>query len=146
MSSSAAYLIEGSKREPSQYVPELSRRARGIEIWAALRSLGRVGLFNLIDRTCNYASRIAEGLREAGFEVLNDVVLNQVLVTFGSPTSTRRVISLIQSDGTCWCGETEWQGNVAMRISVSSWATSEYDIEKSLETIIRIASQESIIV
>ena len=126
-------------REPSQYVPELSRRARGIEIWAALKSLGRAGLAELIERNCRSAARFAAGLSDAGFEVLNQVVLNQVLVSFGPPEVTQRTIQAIQEDGTCWCGGTVWQGRPAMRISVSSWATTDADVDRSLSAIIRIA-------
>ena len=141
MSLTAAYLPQGEHREPSQYVPELSRRARGIEIWAALKSLGRSGLAELIARNCRCARRFAEGLSTAGYEVLNDVVLNQVLVGFGTPETTARVISGIQEDGTCWCGGTVWQGRHAMRISVSSWATTEADVDRSLEAMLRVARQ-----
>jgi glutamate/tyrosine decarboxylase-like PLP-dependent enzyme len=139
MSLTAAYLPQGEHREPSQYVPELSRRARGVDIWAALKSLGRSGLAELIERNCRCAKRFAEGLRFAGFEILNDVVLNQVLVSFGPPEETLRVISAVQEDGTCWCGGTVWQGRHAMRISVSSWATTEADVDRSLEAILRVA-------
>ena len=140
MSSRAAYLIAGDTREPSHYTPELSRRARGVEVWAALRSLGCSGLADLIGRNCRYARRFAEGLKNAGHEVLNEVVLNQVLVSFGSAERTRHVVGRVQEDGTCWCGGTEWQGHVAMRISVSSWATTEEDVERSLQAIIRLAA------
>jgi glutamate/tyrosine decarboxylase-like PLP-dependent enzyme len=140
MSSHAAYLIAGDAREPSHFTPELSRRARGVEVWAALRSLGRFGLADLIARHCRYARRFAEGLKDAGYDVLNEVVLNQVLVSFGSSERTRRVLRKIQEDGTCWCGGTEWQGHAAMRISVSSWATTAEDVERSLEAIIRLAA------
>ena len=140
MTVGAAYLIAGDEREPSQYTPDMSRRARGIEIWAALRSLGRTGLADLIERTCRHAARFAEGLRAAGYEILNDVTLNQALVSFGDDQTTRRVIEAIQADGTCWLGGTMWQGRAAMRISVSSWATTEDDVERSLDAIIRIAS------
>jgi glutamate/tyrosine decarboxylase-like PLP-dependent enzyme len=143
MSTHAAYLIEGGRREPCQYVPELSRRARGIEIWAALRSLGKSGMADLVARCCRYALRFAEGLQHAGYRVLNEVVLNQVLVEFGDEEQTRRVIKGIQQDGTCWCGETKWQGHVAMRISVSSWATTAEDVEKSLAAILRIAAEKT---
>jgi glutamate/tyrosine decarboxylase-like PLP-dependent enzyme len=143
MSTSAAYLLVGEQREPHHYVPEMSRRARGIEIWAALRSLGRAGISDLIERTCNYARRFAEALTQAGYAVLNDVVLNQVLVAFGDADTTRRVIEEVQTDGTCWCGSTEWQGHTAMRISVSSWATTESDVEHSLKAILRIAKKET---
>jgi glutamate/tyrosine decarboxylase-like PLP-dependent enzyme len=142
MAASAAYLVEGETRDPHLSVPELSRRARGIEIWAALRSLGRRGLAELIDRSCRHAQRFAAGLRAAGYPVLNDVVLNQVLVSFGSPELTRRVIAGIQADGTCWCGGTVWQGHTAMRISVSSWATTDDDVEDSLRAILRVADEE----
>jgi glutamate/tyrosine decarboxylase-like PLP-dependent enzyme len=139
MAVGAAYLSPGDLREPSHYTPEMSRRARGIELWAALRSLGRNAIAALIERTCAFAQRFAEGLRQAGYEVLNDVVLNQVLVSFGSAEVTRSVIGRLQSEGTCWCGGTEWQGRVAMRISVSSWATTAEDVEASLAAIQRIA-------
>jgi glutamate/tyrosine decarboxylase-like PLP-dependent enzyme len=141
MGMSAAYLVPGSRREPVYHVPDSSRRARAVEFWAALKSLGRSGLRDLIERTCSHAQRFAEGLRAAGFEVLNDVVINQVLVSFGSPETTREVIRLVQEDGTCWCGGTVWQGKTAMRISVSSWATTESDVDRSLEAIIRIAKK-----
>src|SRR5207249_2870024 len=95
----------------------------------------------LIERTCALARRFADGLRAAGFEVLNDVVINQVLVSFGQAEVTREIIRRIQSDGTCWCGITEWQGKTAMRISVSSWATTESDVDRSLEAILRIARE-----
>jgi glutamate/tyrosine decarboxylase-like PLP-dependent enzyme len=141
MSVQAPYLSFTGPREPLHYAPEVSRRARGVELWAALKSLGRRGLTNLVERTCAHAVRFAEGLRSAGYEVLNDVVLNQVLVSFGSDTLTRRVIAALQDEGTCWCGGTRWRGRAAMRISVASWATTVQDIERSLEAILRVAAQ-----
>jgi glutamate/tyrosine decarboxylase-like PLP-dependent enzyme len=141
MSVSAAYLPASSTRDPANFTPELSRRARGIEVWAALHTLGRSGIADLVERTCRYAARFAEGLRAAGYSVLNDVVFNQVLVTFGDAETTRRVIAGIQQDGTCWCGGTVWQGQTAMRISVSSWSTTDADVERSLEAMIRVARQ-----
>jgi len=141
MSASAAYLIEGQTRDPHLFVPEMSRRARAVEVWAALRSLGRRGLGEMIERNCAHAARFARELRNAGHQVLNDVVLNQVLVAFGSPDVTRRVIAAIQQDGTCWCGGTAWQGNIAMRISVSSWATTDADVEQSIAAILRCAER-----
>jgi glutamate/tyrosine decarboxylase-like PLP-dependent enzyme len=136
---SAAYLHTGNKREPAHYSPEASRRARGVEVWAAMRSLGRSGLAELIERDCQLAKRFARGLRQCGFNVLNDVVLNQVLVSFGNPETTRRVIAEVQAEGSCWCGGTEWHGHTAMRISVSCWATTEEDVDASLAAIARIA-------
>jgi glutamate/tyrosine decarboxylase-like PLP-dependent enzyme len=140
MAITADYLpTESEQRNPGDFTPELSRRARGVEVWAALRSLGRKGLAELIERNCAQARRFAEGLSAAGFEILNEVVLNQVLVSFGSPGETQRVIEAIQADGTCWAGITAWQSRTAMRISVSSWATTDADVERSLDAIIRIA-------
>ena len=140
MAISAEYLPTASaRRNPSDYTPELSRRARGVEVWAALRSLGRSGVAELVERNCRQARRFAEGLRAAGCEILNDVVLNQVVVDFGP--RTEQVIAAIQADGTCWCGRTQWQGRVAMRISVVSWATTDDDVERSLAAIMRIAAQ-----
>jgi glutamate/tyrosine decarboxylase-like PLP-dependent enzyme len=142
MAVSAAYLPAGESRNPADYTPELSRRARGVEVWAALRSLGRAGLADLVERTCRHAARFAEGLRAAGYQVLNEVVLNQVLVSFGDQETTTRVIAAIQADGTCWCGGTVWQGHVAMRISVSSWATTAADVERSLDAMLRVADEQ----
>ena len=139
MTMTAAYLEAGALREPMYHTPEASRRARGVELWAALKSLGRSGLSALIERTCAHAQRFAEGFRSAGFNVLNDVVINQVLVSFGSAAVTQSVIRAVQENGTCWCGGTVWQGKAAMRVSVSSWATTDADVELSLETIVRIA-------
>ena len=140
MSISAAYLPEtGAARSPSDYTPELSRRARGIEVWAALRSLGRDGLAELLERNCRQARRFAERLTRAGYEILNDVELNQVLVSFGTPQATQRVIQAVQDDGTCWCGGTVWQGRTAMRISVCCWATTDHDVEQSIDAMLRAA-------
>ncbi len=139
--SPAAYLHEGAPREPMEYTPELSRRARGVEVWAALRSLGREGLADLIERCCRHAARFAEGLAAAGYEVLNQVELNQVLVSFGDAARTQRVIQAVQQAGACWMGSTIWQGRTAMRISVSSAATTEADVELSLQSIVQTAAR-----
>jgi glutamate/tyrosine decarboxylase-like PLP-dependent enzyme len=140
MAITAEYLPSGDGvRNPSDFTPELSRRARGVEIWAALRTLGRAGIAEIVDRNCRQARRFAERLLAAGFAILNDVALNQVLVSFGDDTRTRDVIERIQADGTCWCGVTVWQGRTAMRISVSSWATTDEDVERSADAMIRIA-------
>ncbi len=141
MSVRAAYLPAGRERDPMDYTPDSSRRARGVEVWAALRSLGREGLADLVERTCQLAERFAHGLRAGGHQVLNDVVINQVLVSFGDAAATERVIAGVQRDGVCWCGGTVWQGRTAMRISVSSWATTEADVDKSLESILRVAGK-----
>jgi glutamate/tyrosine decarboxylase-like PLP-dependent enzyme len=142
MAISAAYLNPLERREPMQWGPESSRRARAIEVWAALRSLGRQGIDDLVERCCRYAAIAADRLRAAGFDILNDVVLNQVLVSFGNAELTGRVIRRVQADGTCWCGGTVWQGKTAMRISISSWATTEADLDQSLSAILRVAFAE----
>jgi glutamate/tyrosine decarboxylase-like PLP-dependent enzyme len=136
MSMSGAYLLPSKQRDAMNYTPDSSRRARAIEIWAALRSLGRSGLAELVNRNCRQARRIADGLQAAGVEVLNEVVLNQVVVAFGDDERTRRVIARIQDAGTCWCGGTTWRGRAAMRISVSSWATTAEDVERSIAAIL----------
>jgi glutamate/tyrosine decarboxylase-like PLP-dependent enzyme len=141
MSVNAAYLEQQDARgEPYQYTPEMSRRARGVEIWATLRALGRAGVAELIERSCRHAARFAEGLSAAGYHVLNEVQSNQVLVAFGDSATTRRVINALQAEGTCWCGGTVWQGQSAMRISVSSWATTADDVERSLAAMLRVAA------
>jgi glutamate/tyrosine decarboxylase-like PLP-dependent enzyme len=140
MAISAEYLPTQSEfRNPSDFTPELSRRARGVEVWAALRSLGKQGIAEMIERNCAQARRFAAKLGAAGFEILNEVVLNQVLVSFGDAAKTARTIQAIQDEGTCWCGITVWQGKTAMRISVSSWATTDADVDRSVEAIVNSA-------
>jgi glutamate/tyrosine decarboxylase-like PLP-dependent enzyme len=141
MTMTAAYLEAGALREPMYHAPEASRRARGVELWAALKFMGREGLCSLIERTCAHARTFADGFRAAGFEVLNDVVINQTLVSFGSAEITEKVIRAVQEDGTCWCGGTVWHGKSAMRVSVSSWATTAADVELSLEAILRVVRE-----
>ena len=141
MAVSADYLPAAALvRHPSHYTPELSRRARGVDVWAALHALGRSGVADLVERCCRLAADFANRLEAAGFEVLNEVVLNQVLVAFGDAATTARVIARVQQEGTCWCGGTVWQGRPAMRISVSHWATTERDIERSADAIIASAN------
>ena len=135
----APYLLPTAEPEPNHYVPEMSRRARGIEIWAALRALGRAGVAEIVDRNCRQARMFADALRATGCEILNDVVLNQVLVSFGDAETTNRVITRVQDEGTMWAGGTVWQGRTAMRISVSSWATTDADVKCSVEAIVRIS-------
>ena len=135
----AAYLPTTGEGDLMFFTPEMSRRARGVDAWAALRHLGRSGLADLVEGCCSHARRFADRLDAAGFRVLNDVVLNQVLVSFGSDEVTRAVISAVQHEGTCWCGGTVWHGTTAMRISVSSWATTESDVDQSVDAMIRVA-------
>jgi|SaaInlStandDraft_6_1057023.scaffolds.fasta_scaffold34788_1 glutamate/tyrosine decarboxylase-like PLP-dependent enzyme len=137
MAISAAYLPPGATRDAIEYTPDSSRRARGVDIWAALQSLGQQGLSELIGRNCRQAKTMAEELQKAGATILNDVVLNQVVFAFDDDDTTNRVIQFVQEDGTCWCGGTSWRGMAAMRISVSSWATTDEDITLSAAAIVR---------
>jgi glutamate/tyrosine decarboxylase-like PLP-dependent enzyme len=140
MAITAEYLPSaGEGRNPCDYTPELSRRARGVEVWAALHSLGRTGVGDLIERNCAQARRFADKLGASGFEILNDVVLNQVLVAFGDAERTKQVIARLQAAGVCWAGITVWQGRTAMRISVSSWATKTDDVDRSVAAMIEAA-------
>ena len=145
MTLSAAYYGQrpDEARDNYNWVAESSRRARGFVVYAALRSMGRRGLAEMIERCCALARRMAGRLSEAaGVRILNDIVLNQVLVRFGDADSlTAEVIRKVQEDGTCWAGATTWQGVTAMRISVSNWSTSEADIDASAEAILRCASR-----
>jgi glutamate/tyrosine decarboxylase-like PLP-dependent enzyme len=142
MAITAEYLpTETEFRNPGDFTPELSRRARGVEVWAALRTLGRSGIAELIERNCAQARRFAQKLSAAGFEVLNDVVLNQVLVSSGDAEKTKREIQDEQDDGTCWAGVTVRQGRTAMRISVCSWATTDADVDRSVDAIVRVAQR-----
>jgi glutamate/tyrosine decarboxylase-like PLP-dependent enzyme len=140
MSAAAAYLLRSEQREPWEWIFDSSRRARGFALYAAVRSLGRAGVQQMVERCCALASRMADQLRRAdGIEVLNDVVLNQVLVRFGDDERTREVIARVQADGTAWMGGTVWHGKAAMRISVSNWSTTEADADASVEAIVRAA-------
>jgi glutamate/tyrosine decarboxylase-like PLP-dependent enzyme len=149
---SAAYLVQtrGRERDPQDFTPEFSRRARGFAVYAALRSLGRRGVADLVQRLCLRAQRMAERLgREPGVHILNDVVLNQVLVRVLPPASrnaddfTKAVIARVQHDGTCWLGGTLWRGQQAIRVSVSNWSTTEEDVDRSAAAILAAVKVES---
>jgi len=144
----AAYIVYGSaERDEFRWVPEYSRRARGFPTYAALRSLGREGVREMVERSCRLAKRMADGLQDAGegIEILNDVVLDQVLVRFrpadggDADARTREVITRVQADGTCWLSGTTWHGMAAMRISIINWSTTEEDIDRSLAAILAAA-------
>jgi glutamate/tyrosine decarboxylase-like PLP-dependent enzyme len=145
MSLTAAYLVRSpdEPREPMDWVPESSRRARGFAVYAALRSLGRSGVADLVERCCRLARRFAEHLqREPAIRILNDVVLNQVLVRVVPPqgdadAATRDALRRVQEERVCWLGASHWHGVEAMRISVSNWSTTEEDIDRSAESIVR---------
>jgi glutamate/tyrosine decarboxylase-like PLP-dependent enzyme len=142
MTSTAAYLVQtkGVERDAVDWVPEFSRRGRGVPVYAAIRALGRAGVAAMIEKNCTNARQMADILRrDPRVEILNDVVLNQVLVRFGGDDDfTRAVIAGVQEEGTCWLGGTTWQGLAAMRISFSNWATSEDDVTRSGEAILRV--------
>jgi glutamate/tyrosine decarboxylase-like PLP-dependent enzyme len=140
MQASAAYLVSTEEREPAHYTPAMSQRARGIECWAVLASLGRSGVADLVGHACRMATRFAAGLSEAGFQVLNEVTLNQVVVTVDTDAAIDAIIDRVQHDGTCWAGPTNWRGRRAMRLSVSNWSTTEHDVDRSIAAIIRAAN------
>ena len=150
MSLSAAYLVRSADepREPMDWVPESSRRARGFAVYAALRSLGRRGVADLVDRCCRLARRFADRLREEpSITILNEVVLNQVLVRVvpaqgDADLATRNALTLVQDEGICWLGGSRWHGMDAMRISVSNWSTTEDDVDRSADSIVRAARRQ----
>jgi glutamate/tyrosine decarboxylase-like PLP-dependent enzyme len=141
MSISGEYLLLGRHRDAIDVSPDSSRRARGIDVWAALCQLGRRGLAELITRHCDQAEWLARQLTLAGIEVLNEVVLNQVVVAFDDDTRTREVVAALQEAGDCWCGGTRWRGREAMRISISSWATTRDDLEITFRSIVAAAQR-----
>jgi glutamate/tyrosine decarboxylase-like PLP-dependent enzyme len=131
----APYLVEGALREPNHHTPELSRRARGIEIWAALKHLGKDGLAEIINNTSNHAKRFAWELDALGITIMNDVVINQIVGTFDNEEKLDQFISNVQKSGKTWFGPTIWKGRKAFRISVSSYATSDEDVDIAIKTI-----------
>jgi glutamate/tyrosine decarboxylase-like PLP-dependent enzyme len=141
MEASAAYLPGEGDAEPMNLTPQSSQRARGAEVWAALAFLGRDGMAELVNRTCRLARRFADGMTQAGYDVLNEVVLNQVVVVFGDALCTDAVIAAVQEGGTCWCGPTTWRGRRAMRVSVSCWNTTEDDIDRSVAAVLGCAQR-----
>ncbi|BBO68995.1 L-2,4-diaminobutyrate decarboxylase [Desulfosarcina alkanivorans] len=132
MQASGAYISYSDERDPMMHVPEMSRRARAVDLWATLRYLGRSGVADLIDAMCDRAAQFADRLAAHGFRILNEVAFNQVLVAGKTPSQTRETLAAIQASGICWCGGTEWNGDPAIRISVSSWATTPDDVERSV--------------
>jgi glutamate/tyrosine decarboxylase-like PLP-dependent enzyme len=139
----ASYLVHAKdprERDPMDWTPEFSRRARGFPVYAAIRALGRSGIGEMVERCCSNARRFATALEDGGATILNDVVLNQVLVRFGDAERTRSIIARVQEEGVCWLGGTDWQGEHAMRISVSNWRTTEDDVDRSVESILTAAA------
>ena len=141
MQATAAYLPAAPGRDPMNFGPQSSQRARGIEVWATLASLGRSGLADLIGRTSALARRFAAGLAAGGAEILNDVVLNQVVAAFGDDATTAATLSEVQAGGVCWCGPTVWRGRRAIRISISGWSTTEADVDRSVAAVLEAAAR-----
>ena len=136
MQANGSYLVYSRQRDNMLYTPEMSRRARGIELWAALKSLGRAGVGELVDQLCANAVYFADRLTEAGFRVLNDVVFNQVLAVCDTPEQTKATLSHIQAGGVCWCGGAVWAGEPVIRVSVCSWRTTKADIDQSVSAFV----------
>ena len=141
MQATAAYLPAAPGRDAMNFGPQSSQRARGIEVWATLASLGRRGVADLIGRTSALARRFAAGLSAGGAEILNEVVLNQVVVAFGDDATTEAILSEVQARGVCWCGPTTWRGRRAMRVSVSGWSTTEADVDRSVAAVLEAAAR-----
>ncbi len=136
MQATGSYILYGQygeRRDGMLTTPDMSRRARGVELWATLKALGRSGVGELVDTLCDRAAQFADGLKANGFHILNDVVFNQVLVACGTPDETKTTLEQIQQSGECWCGRTVWNDEPAIRISVCSWATTEEDVERSVK-------------
>jgi glutamate/tyrosine decarboxylase-like PLP-dependent enzyme len=138
----AAYLIQDERPDPFSTVPEFSRRARGFPVWAALRSLGRRGVAEMVERFCRHARRFAAGLAELdGVRVVNDVVFTQVCVSFGTDEATREVATRLLRDGTAWMTPSTWHGQAVLRISVSNWRTTEEDVDRTLAAVRRVLAE-----
>jgi glutamate/tyrosine decarboxylase-like PLP-dependent enzyme len=141
MQASGAYIQYSEHRDGMMHVPEMSRRARAVDLWATLRYLGRKGVAELIDGMCERAAQFARLLAARRFRILNEVVFNQVLVAADTPEQTREILTAIQASGVCWCGGTQWDNEPAIRISVSSWATSPEDVDRSVEAFVDARSK-----
>ena len=138
----AAYLIQDERPDPFATVPEFSRRARGFTVWAALRSLGRRGVAEMVERFCAHARRFAVGLSELdGVRVVNDVVFTQVCVSFGTDEVTRELATRLLKDGTAWMTPSTWHGQAVLRISVSNWRTTEEDVDRTLAAVRRVLAE-----
>ena len=140
MSTQASYLKVGTLLAPKDMGPEFSRSTRGVEVWAALRSLGRRGVADLIDRCCARATQLADGLRAGGFTIANEVVLNQVVARIGTAEDHDRIVQRTRDSGECWLGPTIWRGQSAVRLSVSSWNTDADDVRRAVAAICRAAT------
>lgn len=136
LQASGSYIQYGDERDGMLYTPEMSRRARGVELWALLKSLGREGVDRLVAQLCARAKLFAHELDRHGFRILNDVVFNQVLVACDTPDMTTKTLKQVQEDGVCWCGGSQWNGDPAIRISVCSYVTTEEDVMRSVQAFV----------
>jgi glutamate/tyrosine decarboxylase-like PLP-dependent enzyme len=136
MRAEASYLPPGAARDPMNFTPQSSQRARGAEVWAVLATLGRTGVAGLIGGHVALARRFASGLAAGGLDILNEVRLNQVVAACDDAAATDRMITALQREGTCWCGPTTWHGRRAMRVSVSNWSTSRSDVDRSIAAVL----------
>jgi glutamate/tyrosine decarboxylase-like PLP-dependent enzyme len=137
LQSSGSYIQFSEERDGMLYTPEFSRRARGVEMWALLKSLGRSGVDALIAQLCRHAQHFAHDLAEQGFRILNDVVFNQVLVACDTPEMTQATLQAVQKSGECWCGGSQWHSEPVIRISVCSWATTTEDVNRSVAAFVK---------
>jgi glutamate/tyrosine decarboxylase-like PLP-dependent enzyme len=137
LQATASYIFQSEKRDGMHYTPDMSRRARVVELWATLKFLGKDGVEELVDRLCSHAEQFAKHLQSAGFRILNDVVFNQVLVACDTPELTKATLENIQKSGECWCGGAVWNSEPVIRISVCSWATTSADVERSVGVFVK---------
>ena len=136
MQASGSYIQYSDKRDGMLYTPEMSRRARAVELWATLKYLGRSGVEELVDGLCDRAVQFSEQLQAEGFHILNEVVFNQVLVACDTPEQTETTLKNIQESGECWCGGSVWKGEPVIRISVCSWAATPADVVQSVAAFV----------
>ena len=136
MRSAGSYFVFGQERDPMLYTPDMSRRARGVDLWAALLSLGRSGAAALVESLCDMARLFGKLLAREGFAILNEVVFNQVLAACPTPELTTATLENVQASGECWCGGTSWNNAPAMRVSVCSFETTEEDVERSVRAFV----------
>ena len=137
MQQTGSYIIYGENRDGMLYTPEMSRRGRAIELWATLKILGKRGVEELVDGLCDRAQQFAAQMRAEGFQILNDVVFNQVLVTCGTPEKTAATLKSLQQSGECWCGGARWHDVPVIRVSVCSWATTSEDINRTVAAFVK---------
>ena len=141
MRAEASYLPPGDARDPMNFTPQSSQRARGAEVWAVLAALGRAGVSRLVGGHVALARRFASGLAAGGLDILNEVRLNQVVAACDDAEATDRMIAALQREGTCWCGPTTWHGRRAMRVSISNWSTTQADVDRSVAAVLAAAQQ-----